>query len=255
MPACMISGGHSRPYYIPTTRRRATEGRPTLENSIHTIMSLTRGLYMNVTSLQSVAMRTKKTVSAVTAVVLLGALSCMPAACGTTRMTWSLSSNSSALCNDFTRAGYFLRRNLTSDDWVIFLESGSPCFSNGTCNRLPNIGERFNDPDSPSFGNFDPIDIVSPLTSSMECFRNRSDYFPGGDFSLLGTDILDQDKDTNPLFWSYNHVVIPYCSSDVWLGNEMNDTRNNTAADGECDCFDFGKSSPSPAAGGHCFTV
>ena len=87
----------------------------------------------------------------------------------------------------------------------------------------------------------DPVDIVTPLMSSMECFRNRSSYFPGGDFSLLGTDILDQDPVANPLFWSYNHVVIPYCSSDVWLGNEMDDTRNNTAADGECDCFDYGR--------------
>ena len=197
-----------------------------------------------------------RTVSAVAAVILLGALSCMPVACGITRMTWALSSNSSALCNDFTRAGYFLRRNLTSDDWVIFLESGSVCFSSETCNRRffpSNVRERFNVSQGvPLFGNFDPnvetfstgdvpINIVSPLMSSMECFRNRSDYFPGGDFSLLGTDILDQDKDANPLFWSYNHVVIPYCSNDVWLGNEIEDTRNSTATGGECDCFDYGK--------------
>ena len=225
-------------------------------------------------------MRTRlRTVSAAAAVVLLCALSCLPAACGTTRMTWATSSNSSALCNDFTRAGYFLRRNLTSDDWVIFLESGSLCFSNDTCNRrffLSNIRERFNDnsrnaaPFGP-FGNFDPdeawrgtfgmgddpVDIVTPLMSSMECFRNRPSYFPGGDFSLLGTDILDQDPVANPRFWSYNHVVIPYCSSDVWLGNEMDDTRNNTAADGECDCFDYGKPiHQAPISmGRHCFIV
>ena len=207
------------------------------------------------------SMRTKRTVSAAAAVVLLGALSCLPAACGTTRMTWALSSNGSALCNDFTRAGFFLRRNLTSDDWVIFLESGSLCFSNETCNRrffLPNVRERFNTAGASfePYENFypavawretvcageDPRNIVSPLMSSMECFRNKSDYFPRGDFSLLGTDILDHDLRKKKTFWSFNHVVIPYCSSDVWLGNEMDDTRSNTAADSECDCFDYSKS-------------
>ena len=97
---------------------------------------------------------------------------------------------------------------------MIFLESGSVCFSSETCNRrffLPNVSlERFNVSQGvPLFGNFDPnvetfstgdapINIVSPLVSSMECFKNRSDYFPGGDFSLLGTDILDQDKRYKP---------------------------------------------------------
>lgn len=50
-------------------------------------------------------------------------------------MNWTEASDPRALCNDFTRAGYFLRRNESSDKWVIFLESGSLCFSNDTCNR------------------------------------------------------------------------------------------------------------------------
>lgn len=51
------------------------------------------------------------------------------------RMQWVLSSSPDALCNDFTRAGFFVRRNTSSDRWVIFLESGSLCFTSATCNR------------------------------------------------------------------------------------------------------------------------
>lgn len=50
-------------------------------------------------------------------------------------LTWRLASDPRAVCNDFTRAGFFLRRNNASDKWVIFLEGGSLCFSNDTCNR------------------------------------------------------------------------------------------------------------------------
>ena len=50
-------------------------------------------------------------------------------------LLWHLASDPQALCNDFTRAGFFLRRNTSSDKWLIFLESGGFCFSNETCNR------------------------------------------------------------------------------------------------------------------------
>ena len=206
-------------------------------------------------------MRTKRSLLAAAAVAFLGALIFLPAARGTTRMDWHFSPDSSALCNDFTRAGYFLQRNETSRDWVIFLESGSLCYSNDTCNRrffLSEVRNRFSI-DGGGFGpygNFDPQTaceetscrnnpqgVFNPLMSSMSCFRNRTDYFPPENgFTVLGTDILDQNNTKNPLFWTYNHVVIPYCSSDVWLGNEMAGTRVNTAAQTECSCFDYGKS-------------
>lgn len=51
------------------------------------------------------------------------------------QMQWVEANDSRALCNDFTRAGYFVKRNKSSDKWVIFLESGSLCYSNDTCNR------------------------------------------------------------------------------------------------------------------------
>lgn len=37
--------------------------------------------------------------------------------------------------------------------------------------------------------------------------------------SIVGEDILSSDPTKNPVFHSYTHVLVPYCSSDAWLGN------------------------------------
>ena len=55
-------------------------------------------------------------------------------------MEWIEAADEKALCNDRSRAGFFMSRNLNSNDsdskkWVIFLESGSLCLSDDTCNR------------------------------------------------------------------------------------------------------------------------
>ena len=54
---------------------------------------------------------------------------------GSSNMVWVSASNSTALCNDFTRAGFFMRQNLSSKNWVVFLESGGLCYSTESCNR------------------------------------------------------------------------------------------------------------------------
>ena len=51
------------------------------------------------------------------------------------KMIWVSASNSTALCNDFTRAGFFIRRNTNSNNWVVFLEGGGLCYNTDTCNR------------------------------------------------------------------------------------------------------------------------
>ena len=51
------------------------------------------------------------------------------------KMMWVPASNSTALCNDYTRAGFFIRRNTTSNNWVVFLEGGGLCYNTDTCNR------------------------------------------------------------------------------------------------------------------------
>ena len=86
----------------------------------------------------------------------------------------------------------------------------------------------------------DPTLVISPLMTSMKCFQNVSEFFPSGmDFSIEGRDILDTDSTRNPLFHSYNHVVIPYCSSDVWLGDETSRTEAVEASDLPCECFNY----------------
>jgi len=65
-------------------------------------------------------------------VVLLG---CLAGTSTAQDMMWNEANDSRALCNDFTQAGFFLRRNRSSNSWVIFLEGGSLCYSNDTCNR------------------------------------------------------------------------------------------------------------------------
>jgi len=54
---------------------------------------------------------------------------------------------------------------------------------------------------------------VSPLMTSI---RNLTDDYE----SIDGTDILSTDRETNPDFYHYNHILIPYCSSDLWLGDD-----------------------------------
>ena len=82
----------------------------------------------------------------------------------------------------------------------------------------------------------DPATVISPLMSSIKCYA--SEYFPKGlNSSIEGKDFLDIDPVKNPLFYDYNHVVVPYCSSDVWLGEDTNNTdavQENTT---ECECL------------------
>ena len=51
------------------------------------------------------------------------------------KMSWVSASNDTALCNDYTRAGFFIRQNQSSRDWVVFLESGGLCYNTESCNR------------------------------------------------------------------------------------------------------------------------
>ena len=86
----------------------------------------------------------------------------------------------------------------------------------------------------------DPTDVISPLMTSMQCLQNVTEYFSNGlSSSIEGRDILDPDPAKNPLFHSYNHVVIPYCSSDVWLGEETANTEAVEMATSQCDCFNY----------------
>ena len=50
-------------------------------------------------------------------------------------LSWKDIPDPEALCNDFTRAGYYIRKNESSPNWIVYLESGGACYSAATCNR------------------------------------------------------------------------------------------------------------------------
>ncbi|KAL9959064.1 hypothetical protein ACROYT_G036145 [Oculina patagonica] len=99
-------------------------------------------------------------------------------------------SNKNALCNDGTRAVYFLGVQKTSK-WVIFLESGTYCLTKAQC--LARFGNEY----------------TTVLMSSK--------HMPD---AIKGRDLLSTSRKENQLFYDYSHVLIPYCSSDAFLGTQ-----------------------------------
>ena len=168
-------------------------------------------------------------------------------------LTWKITDNETALCNDFTRAGFFHRQSNSTagQKWVVFLESGSLCYSSETCNRRyfqSYLRDRYSTDirGQNIFGNFDtaqawaetgaagqPLEeVVNPLMTSPYCFRNETQFFSDSDsLSVEGRDILSSDCTENPTFCNHSQVLVPYCSSDLWLGS---DDRPGL----QCDCWD-----------------
>ncbi len=63
---------------------------------------------------------------------------------------------------------------------------------------------------------------------------------------ISGTDFLDRNRAYNKLFPDHNHVIIPYCSSDLWLGEELSGE--------ECSCFNDSCFNFDPSSEGLQFT-
>lgn len=136
-----------------------------------------------------------------------------------------------ALCNDYSPAGFFLRKNPASSKWVIYLEGGGGCSTAQSCNerfidqsireqyvystangtRRVDVRQAWNDYSDR------PLEVTSKLMTSLWHFSNAS-----SNWTVFGMDILSTDPTENPVFHSYNHVVIPYCSSDLWLMKSKN---------------------------------
>lgn len=133
-----------------------------------------------------------------------------------------------ALCNDFTSAGYFIHKTPGSSNWVIFLEGGGGCNSPRKCNEryidqrirrkftfkengtiFVNVIEAWN-----TYMN-DPLTVSSRLMTSLWRYANIPKG--GSAWIIEGRDLLSKNQVSNPVFYNYNHVLIPYCSSDLWL--------------------------------------
>ena len=148
-------------------------------------------------------------------VILFFAVLPIPSLCS---LVWQRLENPEAVCNDFSRAGYFLDKfDEGSTSWIVFLESGGLCHSPETCNERffnstrrrsenSNLTKLWNEAQNENL-----TDYINPYVTSLETFA--------ASLEVNGTDIFDRDCSTNP-FCKYNMVLVPYCSSDVWLGND-----------------------------------
>ena len=134
------------------------------------------------------------------------------------------------------------------------------CYSNETCNRRyfqSSLRERYSTeiPGRNIFGNFDtelawdetgaagqPLtEVVNPLMTSIYCFKDETVLFSDiEELTVQGRDVLSRDCTENPTFCKHGHVLVPYCSSDLWLGSETAMSRQYTSLLKEepCDCFD-----------------
>ena len=115
-----------------------------------------------------------------------------------------------ALCNDFTRAGYYLNSTLPRPrDWIIFFEGGGGCSSLDDCNDRWQNGTKVQLNDGRR---------INPLMSSAPYSQGLYVYSRG---------LLSIDPQKNPLFHDYNHVLVPYCSQDAFLANRSNPVRSD----------------------------
>ena len=101
-------------------------------------------------------------------------------------------SDSDAICNDHSRAVFYTDSDgkRSPKKWIIFFESGGLCTSKADCNR------RYKNKNS-------------TVLMSSNTLPNR----------VTGRDLLSSSESKNPTFHDYVHVLVPYCSSDLWLGH------------------------------------
>ena len=169
-------------------------------------------------------------------------------------LTWTTVRDKVALCNDFSRAGYFIEKTNSSSKWLIFLESGGLCYSPETCNRRffnSKVRKEFATNQETLFDNFYPqfnltvawtatenrnLSVrLNPYMTSMSTFIKDNEVLK----NILGRDIMDSNKENNPSFYDYNHVIILYCSSDMWLGNDTREVPNiNESGNPQSDFLD-----------------
>lgn len=139
-----------------------------------------------------------------------------------------------ALCNDFTPSGYFIRREPTSAKWVIFLEGGGGCTSPQSCNERF-IDQRVRDRFTATINGSKVVDVVAawrafqsnPLQVTSKLMTTLWQFAPNTSkqshsWSIEGRDLLSSNQSENPDFFAYNHVLVPYCSSDLWLQRSAN---------------------------------
>ncbi len=96
-----------------------------------------------------------------------------------------------AICADGTTAGYYLRRNNESNNWVVSVMGG------GGCKNLE--------------------DCIVRLKSFPWLFGiNDERVYPE---KTMGLFLISPSEKENPVFSTWNHAFIIFCSQDIWLGD------------------------------------
>ena len=92
-----------------------------------------------------------------------------------------------AVCNDRSE-GFYYQRMTGSSKWIIYMEGGVGCGNLQKCNRR---------------------------------YQERPELMSSANYSadITGRDIFDPDPMINPDFCDYNMILLPYCTSDLWVGN------------------------------------
>ena len=139
-----------------------------------------------------------------------------------------------AICNDFTPAGYFARIDPSITKWVVFLEGGGGCTTPQSCNErfiVESVRERYTSTVNRSrvvnvtaawsaFQN-SPLAVTSKLMTSLWRFAPSTAKLSRS-WTIDGEDLLSANMSENPDLYSYNHILIPYCTSDLWLQQSAN---------------------------------
>lgn len=115
---------------------------------------------------------------------------------------------SGAYCNDYTPAHFYID---VDDDagsnphrkWVVFLEGG------GVCQNTQHCARRYFSPSRR---------LMTSANSDSREAPNMAWVFPQ---SIQGQTLLSRDKQVNPVFHNAGRLIIPYCSSDLWLGRSL----------------------------------
>ena len=139
-----------------------------------------------------------------------------------------------ALCNDFTPAGYFIHHEPNSTKWVLFFEGGGGCTSPQSCN-IRFIDQKVRDSFTSTVNGSKVVDVAAawrtfqsdPLQVISKLMTTHWQFAPNASrqsqlWSIEGRDLLSSNKSENPDFFSHNHVLVPYCSSDLWLQRSAN---------------------------------
>ena len=121
-----------------------------------------------------------------------------------------------AFCNDYSIPNYYISNGTHEDQatWVIFLEGGGLCMNKANCTK------RY----------VDETVLMSSSRYGVRCvdgetYTNRT--FPD---RVEGYDILSSDRNHDSPFAAARRVLVPYCSSDLWLGRSMVDGEARKAA-------------------------